>query len=124
MFRADLHLLHVLVDPVPIPAPDGAWIRPEDCIPRLLNQARLDLATNLADAKLRFGGQPVTAVEVGSPVEQILQYADDKNIDLIVVGTQGHRGLSRLILGSVAEKLVRLAKCPVLTVHADQSEIR
>lgn len=120
MFRAELHILHVVVEPLPMPAPDGAWIRPEDSIPHLVDQAKQELATHVNSIGLRYGSEPIKAIEVGFPVEQILQYTESNKIDLIVVGTQGHRGLSRLLLGSVAEKIVRLAKCPVLTVHADQ----
>ena len=56
-------------------------------------------------------------VTIGFPIEEIMKYAGEHDIDLIVVGTHGHTGLSHLLLGSVAEKLVRLATCPVLTVH-------
>src|SRR5690606_34769986 len=48
----------------------------------------------------------------------ILQYARDQEMDLVVMGTHGRRGLRRLFLGSVAEEVVRLSVCPVLTVHA------
>lgn len=120
MFRAELHVLHVVVDPLPMPSPEGAWIRPEDSVQRLVDQGKKELATNILSAGLHYGSEPIRAIEVGFPVEQILQYAEDNKIDLVVVGTQGHRGLSRLLLGSVAEKIVRMAKCPVLTVHADQ----
>jgi nucleotide-binding universal stress UspA family protein len=52
----------------------------------------------------------------GSAARNILAYAREKHIDLIVIGTHGRSGLSRAILGSVAETVVRLAPCPVLTV--------
>ncbi len=47
----------------------------------------------------------------------ILRYAEEHNMDLVVMGTHGRRGLRRMLLGSVAEEVVRMAKCPVLTVH-------
>lgn len=50
--------------------------------------------------------------------QAILEFADRSNVDLIVLGTHGRRPLERLIMGSVAERVVRLAPCPVLTVHA------
>jgi nucleotide-binding universal stress UspA family protein len=113
---AELHVLHVVVEPLPLPAPDGAWIRPDDAIPELLKRAQQDLAANTE--RIQRTSIPLTcAVEVGYPVEQLLKYIDDHQIDLVVLGTQGYRGLSRLLLGSIAEKVVRLAKCPVLTVH-------
>jgi nucleotide-binding universal stress UspA family protein len=54
----------------------------------------------------------------GEPVEQILKAAASANADLIVLGTHGATGLSRLLMGSVAEDVLRRALCPVLTVRA------
>ena len=56
-------------------------------------------------------------VPLGEPVAEILQVAKEWPADILVVGTHGRRGISRALLGSVAEKLVRLAECPVLVVH-------
>ncbi len=60
-------------------------------------------------------------VEVGHPFEQILETAKRDAVDLIVMGTHGRTGLGHVILGSVAERVVRLAPCPVLTVKASSS---
>lgn len=57
-------------------------------------------------------------VAVGVPYEQILQTATDQHVDLIIMGTHGRTGLSHTLLGSVAERVQRLASCPVLTVKA------
>jgi len=53
----------------------------------------------------------------GQPFREIIRYAREKEMDLVVLATQGRMGLSHLFLGSVAEKVVRGAPCPVLTVH-------
>ena len=55
-------------------------------------------------------------VEEGAIVETLLEIVRQKSIDLVVLGTHGRRGLNQLMLGSVAEKVFRLALCPVLTV--------
>ena len=55
---------------------------------------------------------------VGSPAETIVRIAQEQAADLIVMGTHGRTGLQHALLGSVAEKVVRLAPCPVLTVRA------
>ena len=52
----------------------------------------------------------------GPPGRMLLEYAKEKDIDLIVMGTHGRSGLSRLLMGSVAEEIVRHADCPVLTI--------
>jgi nucleotide-binding universal stress UspA family protein len=67
-------------------------------------------------------GVPVTAeVTTMFPVEAVLAAAEKQGADLIVAGTRGLTGLKHAILGSVAERIVRLAPCPVLTVHKDAS---
>jgi nucleotide-binding universal stress UspA family protein len=55
-------------------------------------------------------------VASGNPFEKILDAAEDHRIDLIVLGTHGRTGVKRLLIGNVAEKVVRHAPCPVLTV--------
>ncbi|WP_435098083.1 universal stress protein [Halorubrum sp. N11] len=60
-----------------------------------------------------------TAVTEGSPSREIIRYAEDEGCDLIVMGTHGRGGIDRLILGSVAEKVVRGSSVPVLTVRLD-----
>jgi len=54
----------------------------------------------------------------GNPYRVILDYADENDIDCIVMGTHGRSGLEHYLLGSVTERVVRLAKVPVMTVHA------
>jgi universal stress protein A len=65
------------------------------------------------------GLQPELLVRVGIPFEQILTTATEKTASLIVMGTHGRSGLSHTVFGSVAERVVRLAPCPVLTVKAN-----
>lgn len=66
--------------------------------------------------------KPQVIVRVGDPFEQILDAAEHEDIALIVMGTHGRSGLAHTLLGSVAERIVRLAPCPVLTVKAPQEE--
>ena len=64
------------------------------------------------------GGFQVTAVSLeGAPSHEIIRYAEREQADLIVLGTHGRSGLKRLLLGSVAEHVVRKAPCAVLTVR-------
>jgi nucleotide-binding universal stress UspA family protein len=58
-----------------------------------------------------------TEIAEGVPAEDIIRFAEDKKVDLVVMGTAGRTGLDRLLLGSVAEKVIRTAPCPVLVVH-------
>ncbi len=66
-----------------------------------------------------FGDIPdvTTAVLTGDPSEQILAYTESENIDMIVIGTHGRRGMERAIFGSVAERVISRAKVPVFVVN-------
>jgi nucleotide-binding universal stress UspA family protein len=70
-------------------------------------------------ARRHFDGLDYTTdVQAGRASEEILRYADAMQADLIVMGTHGRSGLEKLFVGSTAEKIVRSARTPVLTVHA------
>jgi nucleotide-binding universal stress UspA family protein len=64
-----------------------------------------------------FAGTWEVEVATGSPAEAIIHVAQERAVDLIVMGTHGRTGLQHVLLGSIAEKVVRLAPCPVLTVR-------
>jgi len=63
-----------------------------------------------------------SSVELGNPAEVILEKAAEADINLVIMGSHGKKGLSRLIMGSVAETVVRKANCPVLIVKAEEKE--
>jgi universal stress protein A len=78
-----------------------------------------DLSNYVSDALRALGDEKtrvVTHLRVGDPARQIAQLAVDLDADAIVVGTHGRRGIARLVLGSVAERVLRYATCPVLVV--------
>ena len=58
----------------------------------------------------------------GNPAEEIVRLAGERGCDLIVMGTHGRRRLGRLLMGSVAEQVLRRAPCPVLTVKGEPAE--
>ncbi|MGH8067093.1 MAG: universal stress protein [Candidatus Entotheonellia bacterium] len=115
-FGAKLILLHVVELPVyPVevflPSTEGTTLFDD-----LERQAQLDLAQLLPAA-------PDGAVEVrcqavaGTPYYKIIQVAEAEKVDLIVMATHGRTGFSHLFMGSVAERVVRTAPCPVLTIR-------
>ena len=127
---ASLHLLHVFSDPyAPAAYAPEVYARlPPSLRQQAIEQARECLRQRLtANEEEQFRG--TYDIVSGLTAKQIVEYADDKGIDLIVMGTHGRRGVAHLLLGSVAEHVVRTAACPVLTVrnpgtqtheHADQ----
>ena len=105
-----------VVTPVLPPADAGApRILVEDLAARTA-EARDYLATIAADLLAR-GVRVQTRVSSGTPVTEILAAARDSAVDLIAMTTHGRRGVSRLVFGSVAEAVVRLAECPILLVR-------
>ena len=85
------------------------------------DQAREDAETFLQDKRddLSRKGFDVESVLVeGSPAEQVIQYTEKANIDLVVMSTHGRSGLSRWALGSVADRIVRHGHCPVMLIRA------
>jgi nucleotide-binding universal stress UspA family protein len=116
-FQAELHLLHVLQD-VGLMLPDpaaGLSLPPNYLIEqKQLAEKTLDA---LPSAEWARGKRLFRATRMGSPFVEIVSYAKEKEIDLIVIGTHGRSAIMHVLLGSVAEKVVRKAACPVLTVH-------
>ncbi|WP_306057701.1 universal stress protein [Natronococcus wangiae] len=82
-------------------------------------------AVERVESEARRNGTAVTtAIERGVPHEEILAYVEDNGIDIVVMGTQGRTGLDRVLVGSVAERVVRLADVPVVTVRlTDQLQL-
>jgi nucleotide-binding universal stress UspA family protein len=115
-FGAKLLLLHV-VEPPPyqveglLPSQVGTTLLDD-----LERQASRELAQMLSD---RHGSQVevMHRVVVGIPYRKIVEVAEEEKSDLIVMTTHGRTGLSHLVMGSVAEKIVRTAPCPVLTLR-------
>jgi nucleotide-binding universal stress UspA family protein len=119
---ATLHLLHVVQDPLLEPWSAEAYtMSVADLTQEWVRGADQDLAALAA----KCSSTTITVCRVGRPVQQILEYVNDVNADLLVVGSHGHGFIAHMVLGSVADRLVRLAPCPVLTVraavHADRS---
>jgi len=117
-FRAELHLLHVLHDyDVTAPIAGETYAPLVEWMPQLRQQAETNLAALPgSDWEPKLGGV-TRAVSVGAPIDEITKYAKEHTIDLIVQSTHGRTGLMHLLMGSVAESVVRYAPCPVLTVR-------
>ena len=113
---ASLTLLHVCEVPSYQYFGGGVYVPS----PELVDVIRKDAEAGLEAARQRLGGHGVaidSKVLTGSPGPDIVGYAREHGYDLIVVGTHGRRGLRRLLLGSVAEIVVRSADVPVLTAR-------
>ena len=116
-FGSTLHLLHVVEAPF-VTGPLGVEVFSEETPEvgaRLFEDARMRLRRRVgaADDRVRIK----TEIVAGTSAPAILGYARVRGMDLIVMGTHGRSGLAHLLMGSVAECVVRDAPCPVLTVR-------
>ncbi len=121
-FGAELYLLHVVQD-LALFVPDAVTVTPPLAPPieQLTAAVRTSLKRLSEENHLeRFTVH--TEVREGTPFYEIVQFARDADVDLIVMGTHGRTGLVHVLMGSVTEKVVRKAPCPVLTVRHPEHE--
>jgi nucleotide-binding universal stress UspA family protein len=116
-YGAALTIVHVY-EPLAIAVPEGYQLFTEDQLNRMFEELQRELAEQQRRAELAGAPRVDTELLHGFAVTEIQNFAQQCNFDLIVMGTHGRRGLSHAFLGSVAERVVRLAPCPVLTVRA------
>jgi universal stress protein A len=121
-FAAELYLLHIVQDlavfipdmitvaPPPAPTVEQMTRAVHDAFDRLVKENHLE----------RF--KVHREVREGTPFSEIVRFAKEQRVDLIIMGTHGHTGLTHMLLGSVTEKVVRKAPCPVLTVRHPEHE--
>jgi len=113
---AKLYLLHVIFD---VATASGLYV------PHIsFDEMYKDLEKSAQKELEKFGYEELKALKDveytvlrGIPYDGILKFAEEKNISIIVIGTHGRKGLDRFLFGSTAEKVVRYAPCPVLTVR-------
>jgi nucleotide-binding universal stress UspA family protein len=113
-FGAELHVLHVIENP---------FLRAVVADPAALEAAaRRRLSDRLAADNPGVRNVRAVIEKSDEPADAIVSYAKLEAIDLIVMGTRGRTGAARMFVGSVAERVVRLAPCPVLTVRHPERE--
>lgn len=119
--NGELHVVHVVSGP----AVDASMLGPVVAPTADLEAAgRVVLDRAMAYASEHFRGNIAGHLASGLPWRAIVQLASSLSIDLVVVGSAGRTGLSRLMLGSVAEQVVRHAGCPVLVVRPKEHEAK
>jgi len=122
-FNAQLHCLHVVDESQQYWAalgPEAApVVAPMDDI---LSAANAQMQSFADSHLLGMSFLPITSVVAGRPFVQIIEYAKESTCDLIVLATHGRSGFMHALLGSTAEKVVRKAPCPVLTVRSGEHE--
>ncbi|GAB3418021.1 universal stress protein [Haloparvum alkalitolerans] len=116
---ADVHALYVINTASYAGMPmETSWEGVDDLL-RADAKAAVNTVGELGDS---FDVDVTTAVVEGSPSREIIRYAEDEGCDVVVMGTHGRGGIDRLLLGSVAEKVVRGSSVPVLTVRVGDGD--
>lgn len=114
-YGGDVHVIHVV---------DTGGLLSESSDTRDSLEQEGKRAISKVEAMARAHGVPVeTTVREGEPAEEILDYADEIEADVIVAGTHGRTGVKRHLIGSVAERLVRHATCPVTTIRLPETDV-
>lgn len=119
-FEAQLVILHAYNVEIPIASPmmTGGYILPDGFFEEIGKQARLQVEA--AAKEITDKGVATVGVAIDEPAAlAIIDEAKRRNVDMIVMGTRGLTGLKHMALGSIADKVVRTAPCPVLTVGHD-----
>jgi nucleotide-binding universal stress UspA family protein len=115
-FGAALHLVYV-VEPTIYPADLGfGQVVLPGVEEELREKGTIELA-GLIEKEISGRVKASAEVRTGKPYREILREAEEKDIDLIIVATHGHTGVEHMLFGSTAARVVRLSKCPVLTIR-------
>jgi len=121
LYGARLHIAHI-IDDAPVLSADLDPLAVTEAQRATEQAARAGLESLLTTAdRLQLHARAVVRTS-NDTAAAIVDYANEAGIDLIVMGTHGRTGLAHVVMGSVAEKVVRTARCPVLTIHAPERE--
>ena len=116
-FGAQLHILHVLEDLAAHAWTTEVYVAALPGVHEEMQrqaQERLDLVLT-PEERTKYSA--VVVLRSGSPFVEVVRYARDEGMDLIVLGTHGRGAIAHMLLGSVAERVVRKAHCPVMTIR-------
>ena len=100
--------------------PDGALVASVEIATRIMQGAQVGLDGMVERYKREM--QVDTIVRQGVPWEEVHAVADEVDADMIVIGTHGRKGIARALLGSVAEKILRTSRRPVVAIHAPEAK--
>jgi nucleotide-binding universal stress UspA family protein len=122
-FGVRLHVLHVTENVIVTAASAYGYVSVPLSVQQDIEAAALKQMQGLLTDEERQAGRVIaTTVTDSSPAAAIVDYATRHDIDLVVLGTHGRGAVSHLFMGSVAERVVRMAPCPVLTVRDPEHE--
>lgn len=124
-FHAEVHILQIVESyklNTPIIVPEAPMYISENDLKKMIRSEKTSAkknVTRIKDDLIQSGISDVEAVVIdGVAIEEIIKYANENTIDVIIMATHGRSGLKRVLLGSVADNVIRNAGCPVLLINA------
>lgn len=121
-FSATIHLVHILDKIPPLIAVNSLKISEEELMQSLEDGAIEKLEETTTNLRRSTTATVVSAIRKGVDYEEIISYATELNAELIVIATHGRTGVLHTLLGSVAEKIIRFSKIPVLVTTPAETE--
>lgn len=118
LYDGSVLVVHVY-QPIDYALPDGYMMFTPAQMTRMMSEIEQRLAKDKQDALAAGAPRVETSLPIGKAAFEIVEAAREGDCDLIVMGTHGRTGLSHVFLGSTAERVVRTAPCPVLTVRSE-----
>ncbi len=119
---ATIHLTYVLEKTPPFLAIRSIDVSEEDVMRHMEEEAHKQLFKTASEFRMESNAKIIEVLRKGNDYEEIVNYSKEINCDLIVIATHGRTGVLHTLLGSVAEKVIRYAKCPVLVITPEEEE--
>lgn len=120
--NATIHLVYVLEKTPPFLAMKSLDVTEEEIMKSMEEQALKQLKMSAEKLKDDSSINVIEVLRKGIDYEEIVKYSKENNADLVVIATHGHTGILHTLLGSVAEKVIRYSKCPVLVISSKEEE--
>ena len=120
-YGARLFILFVAEDPFTYSGiPANTDLLPDQYFEDMVPRAQRKMATFVKDNMGKSSLDIEEVVLSGHPAEEIISYAKQKKMDLLIIGSHGFKGFEKFVFGSVAEKVIKMAPCPVLTINTHE----
>lgn len=120
-YGAELHIMHVIPNMTYF-TPYESFLTPENLV--AIEKHIQDQVENDFEKVLKQNVPAKKVIRTGVPFVEIIDYAKSESIDLIVMGTHGRSGIEHILIGNVAEKVVRKSPCPVMTIRPKGKEFK
>ena len=121
-YGAELHVMHVVPNMTYF-TPYESFLTPENLV-AIEKNIQDEVEKNFTKLLKHDNVPTKRAIRTGVPFVEIIDYAKTESIDLIVMGTHGHSAIEHILIGNVAEKVVRKSPCPVMTIRPKGKEFK